>query len=137
MSNSKIQTGLVMLGREKGAFGLDYSLHTSFLQMEADCTWGEGLVDDIAKSFGHLNCIFCLSSSDKMDSMAFVGWGKLLWTTTSGLLKLRTLFGAKSGDGRGMDMDIRCNRVSRMASIKPSEDSVLLSKREGSHDDGG
>ena len=77
--------------------------------MEADCTWGKGLVGDIAKGFGHLDCIFCLSSGDKMDSMTFVGWGKVLWTTTSGLLKLRTLFGAESEDGRDREMGIRCN----------------------------
>ena len=29
--------------------------------------------------------------------------GKLLWTTASGLLKLRTLFGVKSRDSGGMD----------------------------------
>ena len=47
------------------------------------------------------------------------------------------LFGAKSKHGRGMDISDRGNGVSRMACIKHSEDSVFLSKREGSHDDGG
>jgi hypothetical protein len=55
--------------------------------MEANCTEGEGLVDDIVKSFGDLNCIFCLLRYDKMDSIANTGWGRLCWTTTKGLLE--------------------------------------------------
>ena len=51
-------------------------------------------------------------------------------------MKLRTLFGAESGDGRGMDASNRANGVSRMASIKHGEDMVLLCKRKGSHNDG-
>jgi hypothetical protein len=34
-----------------------------------------------------------------------------------------------SGDGRGMDASSRDNRVSRVASIEHSKDSVLLSDR--------
>ena len=52
-------------------------------------------------------------------------------------MKLRTLFGAEPGDGRGMNTSNRANVVSGMASIKHKEDTVLLCKREGSHDDGG
>src|SRR6267154_6609100 len=40
-------------------------------------------------------------------------------------VKLRTLFEAKSRDGRGMNTSGRGNRVSRTAYIKHSEDSVL------------
>jgi hypothetical protein len=93
--------------------------------VEANCTGGEGLVGDIVKSFGDLDCIFCLLRGDKMDSIADSGWGKLSWTTTRGLVELRTLFGAKSGDGRGINTSGRGNRVSRVASIKHGEDSVL------------
>jgi len=46
-------------------------------------------------------------------------------------IKPRTLFGAKSRDGRGMNTSGRGNRVSRTAYIKHSEDSVFLSKKEG------
>ena len=52
-------------------------------------------------------------------------------------MKLRTLFGAESGDGRGVNTSDRGNRVSGMASIKHGEDAVLLCKRKSSHDDGG
>jgi hypothetical protein len=45
--------------------------------------------------------------------------------TIRGLLELRMLFGVKSEDGRGMNTSDRGNRVSRMASIKHSEDFVL------------
>jgi hypothetical protein len=93
--------------------------------VEVNCTRGEGLVGDVAKSFSDLNCIFCLLRGDKVDSMANIGWGKLCWMTTRGLLELRMLFGAKSGDGRGMNTGDRGNRVSRTASIKHDEDSVL------------
>ena len=52
-------------------------------------------------------------------------------------MKLRTLFGVKSEDGRGMNTSNRANGVSRMASIKHRENTVLLYKREGSHDNSG
>jgi len=114
-----------MLRFKKRAFGLDYSLHTSLLQVMADCTWGEGLVDDIFESFGDLNCIFCLSTGDKMKSMSNIGRGKFGWATATGLLKLRTLFGAESRDGRDMNTSGGCYGMSRMAGIKPGEDDVL------------
>ena len=52
-------------------------------------------------------------------------------------MKLRTLFGVEPGDGRGMNTSDRANVISGMASIKHREDTVLLCKREGFHDDGG
>ena len=52
-------------------------------------------------------------------------------------MKLRTLFGAEPGDGRGMNTSNRANVISGMASIKHREDTVLLYKRESSHNDGG
>jgi hypothetical protein len=69
--------------------------------------------------------------------MMDIGGGKLLWTTTSGFLKLRTLFGAEPRDGGEVDTSSRGNRTSRMTSIKHGKNAVLLSRREGSHDDGG
>ena len=69
--------------------------------------------------------------------MANIRGGKLGWTATNGLLKLRMLFEAKSGDGRSMKTSGSLNRANRMASIKHGKDSALLSGREGSHDDGG
>jgi hypothetical protein len=35
--------------------------------MEVNYTGGEGLVGDVVKSFGDLNCIFCLLRGDKVD----------------------------------------------------------------------
>jgi hypothetical protein len=93
--------------------------------MKVNCTGREGLVGDVAKSFGDLNCIFCLLRGDKVDSMANIGWGKLCWMTIRGLLELRMLFKVKSEDGRGMNTSDRGNRVSRMASIRHGEDSAL------------
>ena len=53
-------------------------------------------------------------------------------------VKPRTLFGAKSRDGKGMNTSGRGNRVSRAAYIKHSEDSVLSnSKERGSYNNGG
>jgi len=60
-----------------------------------------------------------------MDSMTNVGRGKFLWTTTNELLKLRTLFGAESRDGRSMNTSGR-GKSKQMACIKHSKDSVLL-----------
>ena len=52
-------------------------------------------------------------------------------------MKLRTLPEAESGDVRGMNTSDKGNRVSEMASIKHGEDTVLLYKKEGSHDNSG
>jgi hypothetical protein len=43
----------------------------------SNCSGEEGLVGDILKRFGDLNCIFCLSNNNKIDSMTDVGKGKL------------------------------------------------------------
>ena len=60
MSIGKIETRLEMLSREQRAFLLDHSLYSSLFEMEANCAWGEGLVDDISEGLGHLDCFFAL-----------------------------------------------------------------------------
>ena len=97
MCIGKVQTRFTMSGRDERAFGLDHSLHASFFEVKTSGAGGERLIDDIGEGFGDLDNIFCPLSGDEMDGMADMGGGKLLWTTTSGLLKPRTLFGAKSG----------------------------------------
>ena len=92
-----------MSGREKRVFGLDHSLHTSFFEVKTNDARGEGFIDDAGEGFGDLDSIFCPLSGDEMDGMTDIGRGKLLWMTTSGLLKLRMLFGAQSRDSGGMD----------------------------------
>ena len=72
-----------------------------------------------------------------MDGIVNIRGGKFGWMATNGLLKLKTLFGAKSGDGRSMETSRSLNRANRMPSIKHGKDSALLSEKEGSHDDGG
>src|SRR5882757_10155780 len=53
-------------------------------------------------------------------------------------VKTKTLFEAKSRDGKGMNTSGRGNRVSRTAYIKHSKGSVLSnSKERGSHNNGG
>jgi hypothetical protein len=81
-----------MFSRRKRAFGLDYSLHTSFFEVKTDCAGGEGLINDIGEGFGDLDSIFCPSSEDETDSIMDVGGGKHFWTTTSGLLKVRICY---------------------------------------------
>ena len=48
-----------------------------------------------------------------MDVMADIGGGKLLWMTFSGLLKLRTLFEAKSRDSGEIHTSRSCDRAGR------------------------
>ena len=86
---------------------------------------GEGLVDDIFKGLGHLDCIFCPSSCNKIGSIADIGRRKFGWMTTNGLLKVKTLFEAKYGDGGCMKTSCGCNEVGRMAGIKPRKNVVL------------
>ena len=93
----------MMSGREERAFGLDHSLHASFFEVKTSGAEGERLIDDIEEGFGDLDSIFCPLSGDEMDGMAAIGGGKLLWMTSSGLMKLRTLFEAKSRDSGEMD----------------------------------
>ena len=69
--------------------------------MKTNCAGGERLIDDVGEGFGDLDSIFCPLSGDEVDGMADIRGGKLLWMTTSGLLMLRTLFGAKSRDSGG------------------------------------
>ena len=64
-----------MPGRKKGAFYLDHSLHTSFLQV--DHIGREGLVDNVGEGFGHLDSIFSFARGDEMLSMLDIGRGKL------------------------------------------------------------
>jgi hypothetical protein len=103
----------------------------------ANSSGWERLVDNVLKGFGHLDCIFCLPRSDKMYGIMDIGWRKFGWMTTNGLLELRMLFRAKPGYGRGVDTSSGWNRASRFACVKQREDSALLGKREGSHDDSG
>ena len=60
---------LAMLGRKKRAIFLNHSLYPSLFETEANCAWGEGLVDEISEGLGHLDCIFCPLSYDEMDGM--------------------------------------------------------------------
>ena len=92
-----------MSGREERVFGLDHSLHASFFEVKTSGAGGERLIDDIGEGFGDLDSIFCPLSGDEMNGMVDIGGGKLLWTTISGLLKLRTLFEAKYRDSGEMD----------------------------------
>jgi hypothetical protein len=57
--------------------------------------------------------------------------------TTRGLVELRMLFSSKSGDGRRVNTSSGCNGVSRMASIKHSEDGVLFGRSKGFHNNSG
>jgi hypothetical protein len=66
-----------MFDRKKGALSFNHSIHNSFFQATSNCSVGEGLVGNILKRFGDLDCIFCLSSGNKIDSMTDVGRGKL------------------------------------------------------------
>ena len=93
----------MMSDREERVFGLDHSLHASFFEVKMSGAGGERLVDDIGEGFGDLDSIFCPLSGDEMDGMVDIRGGKLLWMTTSGLLKLRTLFEVKSRDSGEMD----------------------------------
>ena len=77
-----------------------------------DCARGEGSIDNVGESFGHFDCILYLSRGDKIDGISNIGREKFGWTTTRGLLKLRTLFGVKPSDGRDIDTSCRGNRVS-------------------------
>ena len=45
--------------------------------MLLNCSGGEGPIGDSFERFDDLDCIFCLFSGDKMDSMANIGRGKL------------------------------------------------------------
>ena len=127
---------LAMLGREKGVFSLDHSLHARLFQVLMNCVWGEGLINDIiGQSFGDLDCIFCFVRSDQMDGMADIGRRKLGWMTFNRLLKFRTLLRMKSGYGGRVDTSSRENGVSRVTSIKHSQNGILVSRGEGSHDD--
>jgi len=114
------------------AFGLDYSLYTRFLQVKMNSIGRKGLVNDIGKGFGDLNCIFSLARGDKMLTMANIGRRKLGRMPSNGLRKGRTLLRARFGYSRGADTNLLGNSFIRISRVKQREIGVLLSKREGS-----
>ena len=95
-----------------------------------NCARGERLINNVCERFSNLNSIFWLLTEEEMDGMINIGGGKLLWTTTSGLLKLKTLFGVKSEDGGGMDTSSSRDIAGELASIKHGENYVLWCKKE-------
>ena len=70
-----------------------------------------------------------------MDNMADIGRRKLEWTTSNRVLKLRTLLRVKPGYGGRVDTSSRGDGGSRVTSIKHSQNGILVSRGEGSHDD--
>ncbi|KIM56451.1 hypothetical protein SCLCIDRAFT_132575, partial [Scleroderma citrinum Foug A] len=126
---SELQASLAMSSRENRAFGLDYSLHTRFLQVKTNSIGRERLVNDIFKGFGDLNCIFSLVRGDKMLRMVNIDRRKLGRTSSNGLRKGRMLPRAKCGYSRGADTNLLGNSFIRMARVKQRENGVLLSKR--------
>ena len=44
--------------------------------MKVDCAGGEGFIDDVGKSFGHLDCIPCLLRGNKMNGISNISRGK-------------------------------------------------------------
>ena len=68
---------LVVFGRKKGMFELDYSFHTRLFQVSANSMGRERLICDIDKWFGNLDSIFSLSRGNKMLSMSNIGRRKL------------------------------------------------------------
>ena len=119
-----------MSGKEKGAFGFNHSLYMSFFKVRTNCARGERLIDNVGEIFGNLNSIFCLQTGENMDSMVNIGGGKLFWTTTSELLKLKMLLEVKSGDGGRMDTSSSQDRAGELASIEHGENNVLQCKQE-------
>ena len=112
--------------QKKGVFLLYHGLHARLFQVLMNCVWGEWLVNDIGQSFGNLDCVFCFARSD--------GRRKLGWMTSNRLLKPRTLLRVKSGYGGMVNTSSRGNGASRVTSIKHSQNGILVSREEGSHD---
>ena len=93
------------------------------------------MVNDNGQSFGHLDHIFCFVRCNQIDGMVNIGRRKLGWMTSNRLLKLRTLLRVKSGYGGRVDTSSRGNGVTRVTSIKHSQNDILVSREEGLHDD--
>ena len=119
-----------MSSKKKGAFGVYHSLYISFFKVRMNCARGERLIDNVGEGFGNLNSIFCLLTEEEMDGTVNIRGEKLFWTTTSGLLKLKTLFGVKFGDGGGMDTSSCQDKASELASIEHGENYELRCKKE-------
>ena len=107
-----------MPDRRKGAFWLDHSLHTSFIQVEADHIGRKGLGDNVSEGFGHLYSIFSFARGDEMLSMLDIGRGKLWGMTPNSFGKERTLFGAKFEYGRWTNTSSLGNGFTRVTRIK-------------------
>jgi hypothetical protein len=71
-----------MMLKKKRAFLLHHSLHTSPPEMMTNGLRRNGLVLDILKCFGNLNCIFSFASADELNGMLGISGGNEGWTTT-------------------------------------------------------
>jgi len=117
-----------MVLTEKRPLPLHHSLHPSLTQVTMNSLSRERLVDNVTNCFGDLDSIFSLSGSDKMNCMTSVGWGELGRVTTQGLLKRRTMLGAKPRDSTDIDTSGGRYLVSRIARIKKKEDVIDLNR---------
>ncbi|KIJ10139.1 hypothetical protein PAXINDRAFT_86532 [Paxillus involutus ATCC 200175] len=72
MAYSKVQPLLPMTLGEKRAFFLHYSLHSRFFEVMAYCLKGDRMILDVLKCFGHLDSIFNLPSTDRLNDMVHI-----------------------------------------------------------------
>jgi len=84
---------------KKRSFFLDNSLHSRLFKVTTSGLGRERLVDDIMKDSGNLDSILNLPRADKTLGITDISGRKLHRSTTSGLWKVREVFGAKSSDG--------------------------------------
>ena len=118
------------------AFFLHHSLHASFLQVTKNILWGDWCVLDILESFGDLDSIFSLSSTNQLNGMSHIS-GSYEWgVTTRWLGKVWVKFWANSANGRVVDTSRKGYLTSGLAQIQKNNDLIGLISRERFHDDG-
>ena len=94
------------------------------------------MVLDILKSFGNLDCIFSLSSPNKMNDMIYVSRCYKGRMATRGFSQVRTKFRANSTDGGVVDASRIRDLASGLTQIQKRDDLVDLSSRNGFHNSG-
>ena len=94
------------------------------------------MVFDILKSFGNLDCIFSLSSSNKTNGIMHVSRYYKGRMATRGFSQVRMKFRANSTDGRVVDASRIRDLASGLTQIQARDNLVDLSSRNGFHDSG-
>ena len=88
---------------------------------------------NVSEHSGDLGRVVSLARVNEALCMADISVSELLWTTTSGLRDIGSVFRPESGDGRSPMSCRSCNLASTLTRINKGKDSCNFRRRQGMH----